>query len=122
MSDQELQIKSFSQTWPKPSKNNPIIIIGTGGIVKDAHLPAYTKAGFDVHGLYDVDKKKAEELAKEYKIENDYDSLEAAFKNENCIFLRKSILSIYFPIIILPEVKGNIESPLISNALCVPEK
>ena len=31
MNDQELQIKNFSQTWPKPSKNNPIIIIGTGG-------------------------------------------------------------------------------------------
>ena len=55
MNDQESQIKNFSQTWPKPSKNNPIIIIGTGGIVKDAHLPAYKKAGFNVHGLYDVD-------------------------------------------------------------------
>ena len=86
MNDQESQIKNFSQTWPKPSKNNPIIIIGTGGIVKDAHLPAYKKAGFNVHGLYDVDKQKAEELAKEYKIENVYDSLEKAFENENCIF------------------------------------
>ena len=86
MNDQELEIKNFSQTWPKPSKNNPIIIIGTGGIVKDAHLPAYKKAGFDVHGLYDVDKQKAEELAKEYKIENVYDSLELAFENENFIF------------------------------------
>ena len=44
MNDQESQIKNFSQTWPKPSKNNPIIIIGTGGIVKDAHLPAYKKS------------------------------------------------------------------------------
>ena len=86
MNDQELQIKNFSQTWPKPSKNNPIIIIGTGGIVKDAHLPAYKKAGFIVHGLYDVDKQKAEELAQEYKIENVYDSLEAAFENKDCIF------------------------------------
>ena len=46
MSDQEKIIKNFSQTWPMPSKRNPIIIIGTGGIVKDAHLPAYKKAGF----------------------------------------------------------------------------
>ena len=52
MNDQELEIKNFSQTWPKPSKNNPIIIIGTGGIVKDAHLPAYKKAGFDVPVSY----------------------------------------------------------------------
>ena len=61
MNDQELKIKNFSQTWPKPSKNNPIVIIGTGGIVKDAHLPAYKKAGFEVIGLYDVDKQKAVE-------------------------------------------------------------
>ena len=32
MNDQELKIKNFSQTWPKPSKNNPIVIIGTGGM------------------------------------------------------------------------------------------
>ena len=44
------------------------VIIGTGGIVKDAHLPAYKKAGFEVIGLYDVDKQKATELAKEYNI------------------------------------------------------
>ena len=32
MNDQELKIKNFSQTWPKPTENNPIVIIGTGGI------------------------------------------------------------------------------------------
>ncbi len=48
MSDQQTLIKNLSQTWPIPSKTSPIIIIGTGGIVKDAHLPAYKKAGFDV--------------------------------------------------------------------------
>ena len=41
MTDQEKIIKNFSQTWEVPNKINPIIIIGTGGIVKDAHLPAY---------------------------------------------------------------------------------
>ena len=55
MSDQETLIKNLSQTWPIPSKTSPIIIIGTGGIIKDAHLPAYKKAGFEVAGLYDVD-------------------------------------------------------------------
>ena len=86
MNDQELKIKNFSQTWPKPSKNNPIVIIGTGGIVKDAHLPAYKKAGFEVIGLYDVDKQKAVELAKDFNIKKVYDSLDEAFENSNCIF------------------------------------
>jgi len=53
MTDQETLIKNLSQTWPIPSKLSPIVIIGTGGIVKDAHLPAYKKAGFQVAGLYD---------------------------------------------------------------------
>ena len=68
MSNQEENIKNLSQTWPIPTKTSPIIIIGTGGIVKDAHLPAYKKAGFNVTGLYDVDKEKADSLAKEYGI------------------------------------------------------
>ena len=42
MNDQELKIKNFSQTWPKPSKNNPIVIIGTGGIVKE-HIYQHIK-------------------------------------------------------------------------------
>ncbi len=86
MNDQELKIKNFSQTWPKPSKNNPIVIIGTGGIVKDAHLPAYKKAGFEVIGLYDVDKQKAVELAKDFNIKKVYESLDQAFENLDCIF------------------------------------
>ena len=85
MNDQELKIKNFSQTWPKPTKNNPIVIIGTGGIVKDAHLPAYKKAGFEVIGLYDVDEQKAKELAKDFNINNVYKSLDEAFENQNCI-------------------------------------
>ena len=86
MSDQETLIKNLSQTWPIPSKTSPIIIIGTGGIVKDAHLPAYKKAGFEVAGLYDVDKDKADLLAKEYEINTVFNSFEAAFANKDCVF------------------------------------
>ena len=35
-------------------RDYPIAIVGAGGIVNDAHLPAYRKAGFDVIGIYDV--------------------------------------------------------------------
>ena len=68
MNNKEEDIKNLSQIWPTPSKISPIIIIGTGGIVKDAHLPAYKKADFNVTGLYDVDKEKANSLAQEYGI------------------------------------------------------
>ena len=42
-----------------PAKCFPILIIGTGGIVKDAHLPAYRTAGFPVWGLYNRTRDRA---------------------------------------------------------------
>lgn len=41
------------------TKSIPIYIIGAGGIVNTAHLPAYKKAGFAVQGIYDLDYSKA---------------------------------------------------------------
>src|SRR5947209_10930845 len=40
---------------PYPARRDyPIAIVGAGGIVNDAHLPAYRKAGFQVVGIYDL--------------------------------------------------------------------
>ena len=44
---------------PMPKHPRPIIVIGAGGIVNDAHLPAYKIAGFWVAGIYDLDREKA---------------------------------------------------------------
>src|SRR5450759_3299024 len=51
-----------------PILNRPIIIIGAGGIVRDAHLPAYSKAGFAIQGIFDVQRERAEVLGREYGI------------------------------------------------------
>jgi predicted dehydrogenase len=66
----------------------PILIIGTGGIVKDAHLPAYRIAGFPVWGIYNRTRPRAEVLAAEYGIANVFDDLDAALAAapENIIF------------------------------------
>ena len=48
----------LKNSWPLPSFPKPIVIIGAGGIVNDAHMPAYSKAKFEVLGLYDIDKKE----------------------------------------------------------------
>ncbi len=45
-----------------------IIIIGAGGIVNHAHLPAYRLAGYRVAGIYDVDVEKAETTAARFNI------------------------------------------------------
>lgn len=39
--------------------SRPILIIGAGGIVRDAHLPAYRLAGYPVAGIVDLDRDKA---------------------------------------------------------------
>jgi len=59
-------MNDLQQAWPMPSAPRPIVIIGTGGIVRDAHLPAYRKAGFEVAGLYDPDIVRADTLAREW--------------------------------------------------------
>jgi predicted dehydrogenase len=50
---------------PRPKVARPIVVIGAGGIVHDAHLPAYRKAGFPVVALVDANLEKAESLAKQ---------------------------------------------------------
>lgn len=67
------------QTGPQlPKQPYPILIIGTGGIVKDAHLPAYRLAGFPVWGVYNRTISRAEALAAEFGIPNVFGRLDEA--------------------------------------------
>jgi predicted dehydrogenase len=54
----------------------PIYIIGAGGIVNDAHLPAYKIAGFNVQGIFDLDVTKAKATAHKFSIPHYYTSLQ----------------------------------------------
>ena len=46
----------------------PVFIIGAGGIVNAAHLPAYKIAGFNVQGIFDIDHSKAKDTADKFNI------------------------------------------------------
>ncbi len=59
-----------------PNSRIPIVIIGAGGIVKDAHLPAYEKAGFKVVGIYDLHTETAAQLGWQFAIPNVLPTLE----------------------------------------------
>ena len=74
---------AYRQSWQAPSAPRPIVIIGAGGIVRDAHLPAYGKAGFAVRGLHDLDRARAEALATAWRIDTVHPTLEAAVANGN---------------------------------------
>ena len=59
-----------------PTSHLPIFIIGAGGIVNTAHLPAYKLASFNVQGIYDIDAARMKETAKTFGIPQVFASLE----------------------------------------------
>ncbi len=71
-------LQQVNQAPALPHSPRPIILIGAGGIVRDAHLPAYRKAGFGVAGIYDLDASKAQALARDFGIPRVYASLAEA--------------------------------------------
>ena len=79
-------LPALSSRWEKVSHPRPIVVIGAGGIVKDAHLPAYRKAGFPVAGLFDVDSDKARSLAEEFEIGRIFRSIDEACAVQDAIF------------------------------------
>lgn len=64
-----------------PQKSFPIVIIGTGGIVKDAHLPAYRMAGFTVDTLVNRTVERARELADQYGVPKVFATTQEAVAN-----------------------------------------
>jgi predicted dehydrogenase len=63
---------------PRPVIPRPIVVLGAGGIVRAAHLPAYRKAEFPVIAVADCVAGRAEAVAKESGIERWFDSVEEA--------------------------------------------
>lgn len=67
---------TLKQSWPLPSNPKPIVIIGAGGIVSDAHLPAYKKANLTVKGIFDIDGGRSATMADKWGIPEVYETLE----------------------------------------------
>lgn len=62
-----IAVEMLRQNWPRPGAPKPIVIIGAGGIVNDAHLPAYRLAGLPVAGVYDLDADRARAVAAKWE-------------------------------------------------------
>lgn len=78
----------------------PIYIIGAGGIVNDAHLPAYQLAGFTVAGIYDIDASKAQATADRFAIPMLYPELPAMIQAAGT----EAIFDIAVPADHLPQI------------------
>ncbi len=85
MSTDAADAAPLRQSWPAPSQPRPIVIVGAGGIVNDAHLPAYRLAGLPVAGVYDLDADRARALASRWETEA-FASLEAALAVPDAVF------------------------------------
>ncbi len=71
-----VDVSGLTQSPVLPAEPRPIVSIGAGGIVKDAHLPAYALAGFAVESLFDLDSGRARALAEAFGIGRVAGSLE----------------------------------------------
>lgn len=78
MSAADLVLPALRQAWPMPSQPRPIVLLGAGGIVNDAHLPAYRKAGLPVIGIYDKQPDQARTTAQRFAVPRVADSLQSA--------------------------------------------
>jgi len=80
-----LDVESLRQEWPRPSDPRPIVIIGAGGIVDDAHMPAYRMAGLPVAGVFDLNPERRDFIARKWEIPA-FASLEAALAVDGAVY------------------------------------
>jgi predicted dehydrogenase len=79
-------IRDLRQSWPRPSTPKPIVVIGAGSIVRDAHLPVYKRLGFSVAGIFDVNPKASAESAVAFAIPRVFESIDEAASTRGAIF------------------------------------
>ena len=73
------------QSWPRPGNPKPIVIIGAGGIVTDAHLPAYRLANLPVAGVFDLDADRARAVAEAWDTRA-FGSLDEAIATPDAVY------------------------------------
>jgi predicted dehydrogenase len=93
------EIAKFCDLTISEAYKVPIAIIGAGGIVDGAHLPAYKKAGFEVVGITDADPEKAAAVASRHGIPRVYQDISELLGDS-----RISIVDIAVPAIAQPEI------------------
>jgi len=79
-------IRDLRDSWPRPSTPKPIVVIGAGSIVRDAHLPVYKRLGFPVAGIFDLNPKASRERARAFAIPRVFESIDEAASARDVVF------------------------------------
>jgi predicted dehydrogenase len=74
------------QSWSRPSTPRPIVVIGAGSIVRDAHLPVYKRLGLPVSGIFDVNPEASGDKARAFGITRVFGSIDEAAATPGAIF------------------------------------
>ena len=82
MATTQAVLDSLNQRWAQPTAPRPIVLIGAGSIVRDAHLPTYVRLGFPVAGIFDINHSAAAQRAAQFKLPRAFDSLKAALATD----------------------------------------
>ena len=105
-------ISEFNSPILMPKNRKRIVIIGAGGIIKDAHLPAYKKYNFDVEGIYDIDIKRSKKISNLFSIKKVFSTLDEALETNDVVF----------DIAVPPSELINIIEKLKDNSICLFQK
>jgi predicted dehydrogenase len=79
-------IRDLRESWPRPSVPKPIVVIGAGSIVRDAHLPVYQRLGFPVAGIFDMNPKASRERAEASAIARVFESIDEVASMRDVVF------------------------------------
>src|SRR5215472_7805888 len=82
MATTQAVLDSLNQQGARPTAPRPIVVIGAGSIVRDAHLPTYARLGFPVAGIFDINHAAAAERVAQFKLPRAFDSLQAALATD----------------------------------------
>ncbi len=83
-----------------PLRPRPIVSIGAGAIVRDAHMPAYALAGFAVASVYDKAVERAEALAHDFRIPR----VDRSLADATAAAPARAVFDVALPASALPEV------------------
>jgi predicted dehydrogenase len=76
----------LTQAWPRPTRPRPIVIIGAGGIVRAAHLPAYRALGLPVAGIFDLRADVAQSTAAAFAVDSVFPTLASAASVRDAVY------------------------------------
>ncbi len=88
-------MSEYSSSWrieTGAGRELRIGIIGAGGIISGAHLPAYQAAGLQVSAIYDIDREKATEVARDFDIPTIADSAQELALREDVDIVDVAVL------------------------------